>query len=140
MAKKDIQGLTMVELMVCIAILGIMLSIAFPTISQVSSGYKLRAASRELATDLQYARLLAVKENRNFQVVCQSQSYQVIRENDGFVAKARNFGNDYPDVCLNAPVITFNSRGNSNSHTLTVSNLLGSKMITVGSTGKVKVQ
>lgn len=128
------------ELILCLAILAVLLAVASPLIGQVSSGYKLRAAARELATDLQFARLLAVKENKNFQVVCGSNSYQVVRVSDGFVAKARNFSADYPEVSLNAPVISFNSRGNSSSQIVAVSNLMTTKNITVGSTGRVKLQ
>jgi Tfp pilus assembly protein FimT len=128
------------ELIITMAILAILLGIAFPKIAQFTVGYKLRAAARELATDLQSARLLAVKENKNFQVVCGSNSYQVVRTSDGFVAKSRDFSVDYPDVSLNAPVITFNSRGNSSSQTITVSNPMGTKNITVSSTGRVKLE
>ncbi len=134
------QGLTVVELILCMAILAVLLAVASPLLAQLSSGYKLRAATRELATDLQFTRLLAVKENRSFQVVCGTRSYQVVRVNDGFVAKARDFSADYPDVTLNAPVVTFNSRGNADSQTLTVSNFAASRNITVNSTGRVKLQ
>ena len=132
--------MTLMELILCMAILAVLLAVASPLIGQVSSGYKLRAAARELATDLQFARLLAVKENKNFQVVCGSNSYQVVRVSDGFVAKARDFSVDYPEVSLNAPVITFNSRGNSSTQIVAVSNLMTTKNITVGSTGRVKLQ
>jgi len=134
------QGLTLMELVICLAVLAVLLALASPMMAQVSSGYKLRGAAREVATDLQFARLLAVKENKNFQVVCGSQSYQVVRVSDGFVAKSRDFSVDYPEVSLNAPVITFNSRGNSTSQTVAVSNAVTTKNITVGSTGRVKLQ
>jgi len=138
--KRGCQGLTLVELILCLAILAVLLAIASPLLAQFSTGYRLRAATRELATDLQFARLLAVKENRNFQVICDTNSYQVVRVNDGFVAKVRSFSADYPDVTLNGPVIDFNSRGNASSQTITVSNFATSKNITVGSTGRVKLQ
>ena len=140
MANKGPQGLTLMELILCMAIMAILLAVASPLIAQFSSGYKLRGAARELATDLQFARLLAVKENKDFQVVCDSHSYRVLRASDGFVAKARNFSVEYPDLSLNAPVVTFNSRGNSSSQTISVSNSMGTKNITVGSTGRVKLQ
>jgi len=140
MAKRGSHGLTLVELILCMAILGVLLAIASPLLAQFSTGYRLRAATRELATDLQFARLLAVKENRNFQVICGTNSYQVVRVNDGFVAKARNFSADYPDVVLSDSVVTFNSRGNAVAETITVSNFASSKNISVGSTGRVKLQ
>jgi prepilin-type N-terminal cleavage/methylation domain-containing protein len=140
MVKRGSQGLTLVELILCMAILAVLLAIASPLLAQFSTGYRLRAATRELATDLQFARLLAVKENRNFQVICDTNSYQVVRVNDGFVAKVRNFSADYPDVALSDSVVTFNSRGNAIAETITVSNFAASRNITVGSTGRVKLQ
>lgn len=140
MVKKGSRGLTLMELILCMAVLAVLLAIASPIIAQVSTGYRLRAAARELATDLQFARLLAVKENRSFQVVCGTNSYQVVRVSDGFVAKARNFGADYPDVSLSGSGVTFNSRGNAVSRTLTVFNPASSKIVTVGVTGRVKLQ
>mgnify|MGYP001249904232 CR=1 FL=1 len=138
--KRNPTGFTIMELIITMVILATLLGIAYPKIGQFTAGYRLRAAARELATDLQFAPLLAVKENKNFQVVCGSNSYQVVRVSDGFVAKARDFAIDYPEVSLNAPVVTFNSRGNSSSQIVTVSNLMTTKNITVGSTGRVKLQ
>jgi prepilin-type N-terminal cleavage/methylation domain-containing protein len=140
MSKKALAGFTFAELIITLAIFSILLGIGYTMFAQFSSGHKLRAATRELATDLQFARLLAVKENRSFQVICGTRSYQVVRVNDGFVAKARDLSADYSEVTLNAPVVTFNSRGNADSQTLTVSNFADSKNITVSSTGRVKLQ
>ena len=140
MAGRGSQGLTITELIVCMAILAVLLAIASPLIGQVTSVYKLHGAARELAADLQFARLLAVKENKSYQVVCSSQSYQVVRVSDGLVAKARSFSVDYPEVSLNAPTITFNSRGISSSSTVMVSNFATTKNIKVDYTGRVKLQ
>jgi Tfp pilus assembly protein FimT len=51
------------ELVLTMSVLAILLVIAWPVIGQFSSGYRLRAAARKVAKDLQFARLLAVKEN-----------------------------------------------------------------------------
>ena len=120
--------------------MAILLAIAWPVIGQFSSGYRLRAAAREVATDLQFTRLLAVKENKDFQVSFAGSSYQVTRVSDGFVAKNRDFNSDFPGITLTSSSVTFNSRGNASTRTITVSNLLGTRNITVGSTGRVKLQ
>jgi len=140
MTKKRSPGFTLMELILALSVMAILLAIAWPAIGQFSSGYRLRAAAREVATDLQFARLLAVKENRDFQVSIAGASYEVTRVSDGFVAKVRDFSADYPDVFLSGATVTFNSRGNAGSRSLTVSNMATSKNITVGSTGRVKLQ
>ena len=94
--RKHSAGFTVVELIIVIAIVTICLAIAMPDIATFSSGYRLKAAAREVATDLQLTRLLAVKENKTFQVIFGSNSYQVIRLSDGIVAKSRSFGPRLP--------------------------------------------
>ena len=138
--SRNQAGLTLCELIIVLAVLVCLIGIASPQMGRVSSGYRLRGAAREVATDLQYARLLAVKENKAFQVVFNSQSYQVVRINDGFVAKNRSFNSDYPEIVLTGSSVNFNSRGNSNTYTITVSNSTGSKIISIVPTGRVKLQ
>lgn len=137
---KNQAGLTLCELIIVLGIIISLIAIASPNIGRLSSGYRLRGAAREVATDLQYARLTAVKENKAFQVVFNAQSYQVVRVSDGFVAKTRNFNSDYPETQITGSSVNFNSRGNSSTHTITVSNSTGSKTISVVPTGRVKLQ
>ena len=135
--------MTLMELIIAMAVLAVLIGIASPLIAQFSSGYRLRGAAREVATDLQFARLLAVKENRNFDVVIKSSnSYQVERASDHFPVKSRSFSIDYPAVSLAGLTVTFNSRGNlvSTPGSLTVSNPMGTRNISVGSTGRVKLE
>jgi len=127
------------------ALIGILLVMAVPNISLFLSGYKLRGATREVATDLQYARLLAVKENQSYRVAFLGNSYQVVRVNDRTVVKNRNLAADYPDVTLTIGNITFSSRGTldpstPNADTISVSNPRGTKVVTVSTTGRVKVE
>lgn len=140
MKKKHSPGLTVVELIIVMALLTICLAIAMPNIATFSSIYKLKAAAREVATDLQFARLLAVKENQTFQVIFGSSSYQVIRSSDGSVAKSRSFGPDYPDISLTNAAITFDSRGLSNGSSVSVANSRGNKNVSVAPTGRVMIE
>jgi type IV fimbrial biogenesis protein FimT len=138
--KQPSKGLTLVELMITLAVLAILLVIATPSLDLFSSTYKLRGATREVATDLQFARLLAVKENKDIRVAFSPTSYQVVRVSDGSVAKTRNLNPDYPNITLTSISITFDSRGNSSTNTITVANPRGTKNVTVNPTGKVKVE
>jgi len=140
MKRKNSPGFTIVELVIVLAIVTICFTIAMPNIATFSSGYKLRAAAREVATDLQLTRLLAVKENKTFRVIFGSNSYQVIRLSDGTVAKSRSFAPEYPGLNLTNVAITFDSRGISNGNTVTVANDTGAKNVSVAPTGRVMIE
>jgi prepilin-type N-terminal cleavage/methylation domain-containing protein len=140
MIRKYSPGFTLVELLIVMAVVSICLAIAMPDIATFSSGYKLRAAAREVASDLQFTRLLAVKENKAFRVIFGSDSYQVIRLSDGSVAKSRSFGPEYPDISLTNAAIDFDPRGLSNGSTVTVANPKGTKNVSVAPTGRVAIE
>jgi type IV fimbrial biogenesis protein FimT len=57
------SGFTLIELMVTIGVLAIMASIAIPGFSRWLPSYHLRSAAREVYSNMQLARLEAVKRN-----------------------------------------------------------------------------
>ncbi len=57
------SGFSLVELIVVIAILGLLLTIAIPAFSRWLPGYRLRSAAKDLHTNLQYAKFAAIRQN-----------------------------------------------------------------------------
>ncbi len=74
------EGFTLIELLVTIIILVILASIAIPAFSRWYPNYKLRRAATDLYSNLQWAKLEAVKENADCAVVFNAGAgtYQVI--------------------------------------------------------------
>ncbi|MGD8985437.1 MAG: GspH/FimT family pseudopilin [Desulfobacteraceae bacterium] len=74
------EGFTLIELLVTIIILVILASIAIPAFSRWYPNYKLRSAATDLYSNLQWAKLEAVKENADCAVVFNAGAgtYQVI--------------------------------------------------------------
>ncbi len=63
------SGFTVMELMVVIAIIGIMVAIAIPSFSTWLPNYRLRNAARDLYTNMQKAKIGAIKSNSNWAIV-----------------------------------------------------------------------
>lgn len=63
--RKNEQGFTFAEIMIVIAIFGILSAVAIPNFLRSLPEKRLKNATRNLYADLQRARLLAVKENQS---------------------------------------------------------------------------
>ena len=72
-------GFTLIELMVVLAILGIVALIAAPSFNAFLARSKLRGAAHETLADLQYARSESVQKNQVFRVEFSSTGYQIWR-------------------------------------------------------------
>ncbi len=88
-------GFTLVELLVVVVVIGIMTSVSAPTFRGYMMNQKLSAATRDLITNLRYARLRAVDERNPWVVMFQAASRQYIVFADdgggGGVSTAANF-------------------------------------------------
>lgn len=67
--NKRQSGFTLVELMLAIAIFGILLAIALPNFSEMIINQRVRSASSDLFATLLYARSEAIKRNATINVV-----------------------------------------------------------------------
>ncbi len=62
-------GFTLMEMMIVVAIIGILSALAFPSLSTLITRNRTKAAARELRGYLQKAKLEAIKQNRSCLVV-----------------------------------------------------------------------
>jgi prepilin-type N-terminal cleavage/methylation domain-containing protein len=63
------KGFTIIELMIVIAIMGIMAAMGIPNFLGWLANYNLKAAANELYSNMQFARINAVKQNKEWAVV-----------------------------------------------------------------------
>ncbi|MCW5201746.1 GspH/FimT family pseudopilin [Desulfobulbus sp. US2] len=66
--RKEVYGFSLVELILVIALLGVLSAVVVPSVLKNLPELRLKNAARNLHADLQKARLLAVKENRKVTV------------------------------------------------------------------------
>jgi Tfp pilus assembly protein FimT len=70
---RSVAGLTMIELMIVFAIVGVMVAVAIPNYLDWNRKYQLKEAVGTLHANISLARMIAVNQNRNVIVtVCQT--------------------------------------------------------------------
>ncbi len=158
--NPDSRGYSLLELIIVIALIGIISLIAAPTMSTMLSNYRIRNAANELAATIQLARTTAISRNANcvVEVIMSSPQSIVAFVDDGANGSgtAKNWQKeaneetvyrmnmeDYPSVTINNAIFNntggatkcgFNSRGLS----IRIGSSYGSGSVTLkNSKGKI---
>jgi len=140
-------GFTLLELMIVIAVMGILATIAAPNFMRYMAERRLNGAARMVMSDLMNARMLAVTLNRNVQVTFSTSASAFYTYDAVGTAAVRNIqtGFGYQDVTVSATSnLTFAPTGRlsgsfGSTVTLTSTALTQPKTVTVSSAGRVAI-
>ncbi len=146
--SRAASGFTVLELIVAIAIASIVMGIAIPSFLSWMPTLRLSSGARQVATDLQVARMKAISQNVKFRVnfigsIPGATSYQLEKDNGGtFIADSGPFS--LPDgITVSALSLTseFQPRGTVNSaSSITLQNINSeTKQIQVAAVGRVMI-
>lgn len=165
LAKRVLNssGLSLLELIVTVVIVAIISSLAIPSFAGLRNEYKVRKASRQLMTDLQYAKMKAIAEVVQYKVSFNSgtAAYSIYKGNsasgsttwtqDGVSRQLSVASNPYytPGVALSAnvdvifaPIGTASPATGTTTPSITLTTTSGgtkTKQVTVLLTGRVRI-
>ena len=151
MIGKMESGFTLAELIIVMAIFGILTAIAIPNFISMMPKYRLNGAARLVMGDLMAARMKAVSLNKKVKVFFfNDHQYKICDDanNNGKVSdgegdvQLRYIQTEYPDVKFNLNKTSdpiFSPRGTATNRTITLQNSSGSKKITISIAGRVKI-
>jgi type IV fimbrial biogenesis protein FimT len=115
--RRKRAGFTLIELVVVVAIIGILASLAFPSYSQMIQNAKIKAAAESIQNGLQLARAEAVKRTDSAWTVCVAPATAGACPNpdDASTVQSRGLGEgastDIDVVASTAGPYVFNSLG-----------------------------
>jgi len=144
-------GFTLVELMIVLAIMGIVSAIAAPNFINYMADRRLNGAARMVMSDLMAARQKAVSQNNEFKGFFNASNHQytILDDDDndgtadtGEATEVRDIQTDYYDVTFSAsanPIFYPRGTAFGTTVTLTSSRTGVSKYVKVALTGRVKI-
>lgn len=140
-----ISGFTVLELIVAIGIAMVVLGIAVPSFLTWLPTLRLSSGARQVATDLQVARMKAISQNTKYKMtfvgsVPGATSYRIEKDNGGFVLESGPFSLPDGITVLSAPATSvFQPRGTvDTSSTITLQNTNSeTKSVQVAVVGRV---
>jgi prepilin-type N-terminal cleavage/methylation domain-containing protein len=140
--KTNSRGFTLIELMACLGVGGLLMVIAIPAFRNTLPGLRLNDAARQVATELQQVRMKAIAQSVPHQVNFGTTTYIVQRCNG---ACANDGGNmTIPEGITITPPGTspqFQTRGTVPAATaIRLSNGSNNKWVCVTVIGRIKIQ
>jgi len=137
---RNSAGFTLIEMMATMGVAAILMAIAIPGFFSALPGLRLNDAARQIATDLQLARMRAISQNNTNTVTFNTGTgvYSFTLSPDTY-----NIPQLYPGIVLTVATANpvFTSRGTASTPaTITLSNGTSNRQVQVTPVGRVRIQ
>jgi type IV fimbrial biogenesis protein FimT len=132
----DNCGFTVGELLVTIFIFGLLSAIAVPNFLRLLPSLRLSGAARQMATDLQLARIQAIARNS-----AQAVTFNTSSGTYTFGSESRSLPSLFSGITISSATnTTFTPRGTATAVTITLTDGTNQRLVCVKAMGRVNVQ
>jgi prepilin-type N-terminal cleavage/methylation domain-containing protein len=147
--KVNKKGVTLIELVIVMAIIAIMAVLAVPNIGAWLPNYRLRSATRDIASTLRTAQMKAISVNRQFRVAFNTPSagsYVLQRNSGGWqvdgASQALPAGITISAITFPGSIAEFNTNSTATSGSVTLTNAGGAqrRIVLTAATGRVRIE
>jgi prepilin-type N-terminal cleavage/methylation domain-containing protein len=138
MDSKFEPGYSVIELIIAVAVAGILAAIALPSWNKLLPSYHLDASLRQFQSELHNIKMRAVAENVSFQLVYSNGAadYAIQRDSAVLITKPLPPG----IVVTNAGTISFSPRGTASANRIRLRSTDGiCKQVVVSPTGRIRI-
>ncbi len=145
-SKPSARGFTVIELLSVIGIMLIITAIATPSFYYWLPTYRLSSGARQVAADLQLARMKAISQNTTYRLNFISVTQYQLERDAGFTLESGPFTlPDEIEITAAVPTQVFQSRGTaSGTQTITLeiknSNPLEQMLVCIKTVGRVHIE
>jgi Tfp pilus assembly protein FimT len=130
------SGFTVVEILVAFAIVAILFKVALPNLLGWIPTLRLSGAARQMATDLQLARVQAIAKNAS-----QAVTFDTSAGTYTFGSESRALQSLFPGIIISSATnLTFTPRGTASTVTITLTDGTNQKLVCVKSMGRVAIK
>lgn len=132
------SAFSLIEIVVALAILGILAAIALPSWNRLVPSYQLDGSVRQVQSELHHIKMRAVAESVGFQLAftAGASAYTIQRDLKAVTNKPLPEG----IVITKAGIISFSPRGTAGANRVRLRNQVGQcKQVVVSATGRVRI-
>ena len=133
--RLDARGFSLSELMVVLAVFGLLAAITIPGVSSYIRTARITGTANTLAADLRYARSLASAQRKTYAVMFASNTYSLVRMSPLAVVRTRRLPQGV--ACTAPDTATFYPWGLTDAVAITVSDHGCSRTVALSATGSV---
>lgn len=131
-------GFSILELVIALALMGILAAVALPGWSRLLPGYRLDNSARQVQSELHSLKMRAAAENSGMQLAFSAGSSQYTIQTDTKVLATKPLPEGI--VIIKAGNVAFSPRGTAGANRVRLRNSAGlCKQIVVSATGRVRV-